>query len=358
MSNVVTQHREMTQCQSEVAEHLVAAGSKGFTVAQMTEPLFWGETAIREACKALEEAGIVERASKKVPFKFRLVNRAATPAERRNALKGVADEDDPIRLAYEDGLMAAEEMRRAREEEAARLAGTEAALPASLPSLAYGSTLIRALETVWAAIQDRHADVPDVILITGSGASRRGLKMGHHAADRWNHREDGEPLTEVFLSGERIADGPRGILSTLLHEAAHGVNRTRRIKDTSNHRYHNQKFVATAQELGLETATEAHPSIGWSFTSCPDETFAVYAEAMKPLEDWFLQIGEGTGYGAVSGLPVKVTPGAEGPKTSGRLDKIVCRCETPRILRMSKKAFAAGPIRCGVCDHDFAIQED
>ena len=33
----------------------------------------------------------------------------------------------------------------------------------------HGSRIIAALEHAWAAIQDQHPDVPDVVIVTGAG---------------------------------------------------------------------------------------------------------------------------------------------------------------------------------------------
>ena len=67
------------------------------------------------------------------------------------------------------------------------------------PSRAAGTSiterLVGALTTAWAAIQARHADVPDVVLTLGSGTlgARRGeVTWGHFAAGRWHLTTAGE----------------------------------------------------------------------------------------------------------------------------------------------------------------------
>lgn len=117
------------------------------------------------------------------------------------------------------------------------------------PSRAAGTSiterLVGALTTAWAAIQARHADVPDVVLTLGSGTlgARRGeVTWGHFAAGRWHlttagehavtaddvdqdddeHQDDhddehggggAEPgahgLAELFVSGEGLRRGAR-----------------------------------------------------------------------------------------------------------------------------------------------------
>ncbi|WP_219419929.1 hypothetical protein [Pseudonocardia nigra] len=78
--------------------------------------------------------------------------------------------------------------------------------------------LVAALTATWVAIQDRHADVPDVVLTLGSGTlgARRGeINLGHFAAGRWHTTETAdhagdeqaaaEPgMAELFVGGEGL----------------------------------------------------------------------------------------------------------------------------------------------------------
>lgn len=85
--------------------------------------------------------------------------------------------------------------------------------------------LVTALEAIWLAIQQRHPDVPDVVLTLGAGSlgERAGhLRLGHFAANRWQHGEN-ERLPELFVGGGRLQRRPVEILGTLLHEAAHAA---------------------------------------------------------------------------------------------------------------------------------------
>ena len=103
------------------------------------------------------------------------------------------------------------------------------------------TTIVNAIEYAWQAIQANHDDVPDVIVTMGAGATVRGLKLGHFAAKKWQKGET--VLCELFVGGEGLERGAKGVLGTLLHEAAHGVAHVRDIQDTSRQgRYHNAKF--------------------------------------------------------------------------------------------------------------------
>lgn len=121
-----------------------------------------------------------------------------------------------------------------------------------------GSGTIRALESAWADIHDRHPDVmPNVVFITGTGAKGRGgaLTLGHFTlSPNWQQRVDDDPARfhEVFIAAETLAQPASAILETLIHEAAHTVASTRGVKDVSRqNRYHNKRFRSICEEMGL-----------------------------------------------------------------------------------------------------------
>jgi len=69
--------------------------------------------------------------------------------------------------------------------------------------------LVAALTATWRAIQDRHADVPDVVLTLGSGTlgARRGeVTLGHFAAGRWHTTQP----ANRYRAARRRGPGRRG----------------------------------------------------------------------------------------------------------------------------------------------------
>lgn len=147
---------------------------------------------------------------------------------------------------------------------------------------AAGSGLVAALELVWEAIRGRCGEVPEVVVVVAAGSEGKQLKLGHYAASRW-HLDGGE-RAEVLVGGEGLRCGAVDVLGTLLHEAAHGLAQTRGVKDTSRGgRYHNRRYRALAEELGLEVAET--PPIGWSATTVPEATVAGYAAAVAALNE-------------------------------------------------------------------------
>lgn len=229
------------------------------------------------------------------------------------------------------------------------------------------SALVAALETAWAAIQKRHQDVPAVVVTLGAGSigvPRGALKLGHFAPSRWTGRDD--VVAELFIGGEGLARGPEAVLTTLLHEAAHGMAHVRGVQDTSRQgRYHNRRFKITAEEMGL-TITQA-PGIGWSDSALAEGTADEYADEIAALDEAITTHRHAEGFVPVTG------PGTEddgeddsqGQDDDGEAAKKpkngvvwVCGCEAPRRIRLSASAAEVGPITCGVCGQEFTEPEE
>ncbi|MHA6620315.1 hypothetical protein [Pseudonocardia sp. DLS-67] len=182
----------------------------------------------------------------------------------------------------------------------------------------------------------------------GAGSIGGVLKLGHFAAMRWNNADQrdavqdsatagGARLPEVFVGGEGVARGPADVLGTLLHEAAHALAHVRGIKDTSRQgRWHNARFKALAEELGIEVAKDSR--IGWSPTTIPAGTRDAYAEVIAEL-----------GRALWLHRSVEIADGGRTKKPSPP----PCVCECGRRIRVSPTVLAAGAISCGVCGSDF-----
>jgi hypothetical protein len=211
------------------------------------------------------------------------------------------------------------------------------------PGAGISPRLVAALDHSWQAIRARHPDVPEVVVTLGSGSGNgRGvLKLGHFAEARWQRGEG--RLPELFIGGEGLARGSRGVLATLLHEAAHGVATMREIQDTSRQgRFHNTRFKALAEELGLDVAKTG--SIGWSDTTVPDTTAAVYRAELRQLDTALVAWRHGE----------RVT--GRGGRTSSN-NGVAARCECGRRIRITESVLAAGPITCGLCGSEFAAAD-
>ncbi len=205
-----------------------------------------------------------------------------------------------------------------------------------------GSAVVAALEDAWTAVRAHHADVPQVVVILGAGSeARRGLfKWGHFAAARWHVAGANRP--EVLVSGEGLRRGARDVLATLMHEAAHGVANTRQIQDTSRQgRWHNRRFAALAEELGLKVTQD--PKTGWSQTHLTEQLAERYAEQLTGLSSALL-----------------LWRHAElqlGTQTASR-NLLACSCACGRKLRVARSTLEQAPILCGACDEPFTPERD
>lgn len=215
--------------------------------------------------------------------------------------------------------------------------------------------LVQAIENAWAAIQTVNPAVPDVVVTIGSGAVARGLKFGHFAANVWTKGDT--DVHELFVGGEGLQRGAQALMGTLLHEASHAAAEAKGIQDTSRQgRYHNKNFKAIAEEMGIEVTHSE--SLGWSSTTMPDATAAVYADAILDLdacltayragyEFLFTQpIGTSTTGGTI---PVAKTTGRRTNNNNG----VAAKCDCGRRIRVSRSVFEIGGIACNVCGSDF-----
>ncbi len=222
-----------------------------------------------------------------------------------------------------------------------------------------GARVVACLEGIWAKIRTRHPDLPRVVLIIGSGVEGGAYKLrGHWAALRWRV-EDGADVGEVKIAGERMADGPAGVLSTLLHEAGHALAHVRKIKDTSRGgRYHNSRYRDLAESVGL--VTSKGPRHGWHVTELSPHTRDVYHEDLAELHrvlsgyrhaiSWSGKLVKGPGP-----KPTDDDDQADDdkPKKASGRGLLECSCAVPRKVRVSRKIAELGPISCGVCGSEF-----
>ena len=83
-----------------------------------------------------------------------------------------------------------------------------------------------ACEAAWSDIREHHTQLPEVVIVLGSGVERgRLVKLGHWWGGRW--LADGEVRGEVLLAGEALHLPADKVFEVLLHEAAHGLNAAR-----------------------------------------------------------------------------------------------------------------------------------
>ena len=115
----------------------------------------------------------------------------------------------------------------------------------------------------------------------------------------------------------------------------------REIQDTSRQgRFHNTRYRALAEELGLAVAKA--DSIGWSATTVPDATAALYRAELRRL-------------GGARRLPPRGAGGRGGRTNNNNGVAALCGCG--RRVRVAASVLEEGPITCGLCGTDFEAAE-
>ncbi|MEG8177486.1 hypothetical protein GZH49_02925 [Nocardia terpenica] len=222
-----------------------------------------------------------------------------------------------------------------------------------------GGPLVDAVTAAWAEIQQRHPDTPNVVVTMASGSHGRnqGVRLGRFGADAWEYGP--QWWSELFVGAEGLADAP-AVLATVLHYAAHGIARTREIKDTSRAgAYHNARYRQIAEEIGL--TVERTASRGWAETSLTDATSNRYRSELSTLAQALVAHRRHEQERAASSDdsdPDGHDDGADagtGERAPRGGSALVCRCEPARRVRAYKKTIDAGPILCGICQQPFLI---
>lgn len=215
------------------------------------------------------------------------------------------------------------------------------------------SAVVAACEGAWREIQRHHPEVPDAVIVLGSGVERgRLVKLGHWWGGRWV--ADGQVRGEVLIAGEALHLEPAQVFEVLLHEAAHGINAARGVKDTSRGgRYHNERYAATAREVLLRV--RSMKPYGMASTSLTTEAGERYTAAIGHLGDAMRiarQLDRGASVGGDGAAGTERDGDANGTeRTSGR--SVAAGCGCGRKLRMAPSTLAAGPVVCGLCAQEF-----
>jgi hypothetical protein len=222
------------------------------------------------------------------------------------------------------------------------------------------SRLVAACEHAWRTIQTRHPRVPDTVIVLGTGVEHgRLVKLGHWWGGQWH--VGSQARGEVLLAGEALHLPPEAVFEVLLHEAAHGLNAGRAVRDTSRGgRYHNTRFKEAAAEVGLRP--RRMDPYGWARTELTPATREVYAEAIARVGAEMrlargLPARRGVGLEGGTGLTGDEAPPIErgGREQRPKQRPAECGCEPPRKLRMAPSVLARGPVICALCSEPFEL---
>ena len=207
--------------------------------------------------------------------------------------------------------------------------------PSQSPAVSH---LLAVLEEAWAAIRRHHSEVPPVVIIIASGTGTKQAKWGHHAPGRWHYADTDH--AEVMISGEGLFRSYSEVFGTLLHEAAHALAAARGITDTSRQgRYHNRKYAALAEELGLDTSEDPSGQFGWTVTRVTAATAQRYDTQLTALAK-AMGLWRGTEH----------TPAASRKRDT---NLIAATCPCGRSIRAAASTLKEAPITCQACDGSF-----
>ena len=197
------------------------------------------------------------------------------------------------------------------------------------------SGIVKALEEAHASIIEKTGAPRATILVT----RKTGRTMGHFThAKIWKAGE--EQFHEIMVSAEYFERGARAVLGTLLHETAHSLDLANGIQGVTGDGYHNKKFKATAESLGL-TITQGK-GIGWSVTEVSDECANRWAEELKMIED-------------ALALMADAEQAKKGAGRNKNLKVAMCGCEEK--IRLSAKTLELCRPMCQNCEQEFVIQD-
>lgn len=197
------------------------------------------------------------------------------------------------------------------------------------------SPLVKALEDAWIELQSRYPEIPDVVVVLGTGQVNGKLEAwGSWTTNEWS--VNGKLTGEFMLAGEAASKGAEFVLETLIHEAAHALNAARGIKDTSRQgRYHNQHYADAAIELDLSVEKDA--TYGWLNTA-----YIVQERDRKILRS------------------IEEALKLELPYTESKVEDnkpvastLVVQCACPRKFRAKEEMLEEGAILCSVCGEEF-----
>ncbi|MGH3310908.1 MAG: hypothetical protein ACRDP3_10015 [Streptomyces sp.] len=180
------------------------------------------------------------------------------------------------------------------------------------------------LAAAWADIQGHHSELPDLA------------------------------APESLIGESSSACGGGLSFERLLHEAVHGIAAARGIRDTSRAgRYHNRRFLAIAEEMGLLHPEEPHPSSGFSLVALAPETRRRYRQTSERLQRALKAYSAATE--TDTGGSFRGPAARHGSSGGGVRVKAVCDCG--RNVRVVPSVLAQAPIMCGACGKPFRIPD-
>ncbi|MFB7671328.1 hypothetical protein ACFC26_07905 [Kitasatospora purpeofusca] len=194
-------------------------------------------------------------------------------------------------------------------------------------------SLTDVLADVWTEVQLQDSAVPPAVFTV-----TRTTPPADHGPDQW--RWDA-PVVEI--SRADLIAGPDGVLTSVLHTAAHLANRTRGVGDVSRRGvYHNAEFRKAAEVLGLIYTEPASNNSGFRDVMLDPDGWTS-TDVMVSLRS---ALAEEVPTALATVAPVQRSQGAT---------RVTARCDCPRSILIAPSILEQGGIRCEVCRGCFVV---
>ena len=207
-----------------------------------------------------------------------------------------------------------------------------------------GHITARTLRRIWDLLREREPQLPAVTVnvVPTIGRTRAWLRYTPSLGD--THVLQARP--------DALAHRPREVVCQVTHEAAHALAHALGVADTSKRgRYHNARFRALAEHLGLE----------WRGGNPPHDVGYADMELPTEIGDWetYLQeaaVGCGEWKNAVperNTMPERNTGPERSPRGRNSRPKAVCGCVPERPLWLSRTLLSARTVACTQCGEPY-----
>lgn len=206
----------------------------------------------------------------------------------------------------------------------------------------------RTLRRIWDLLREREPQLPAVTVnvVPAIGRTQAWLRFAPSLGD-----------THVLQTlPTALARHPREVVCQVAHEAAHALAHVLGVADTSKRgRYHNSRFRALAEHMGLEWRGGNPPQdVGYADMRLPTEIgewAACVAEAAVGRSEW-----ENAGPERNTGT--RNTGTERTPHSRNSRPKAVCRCVPERPLWLSRTVLNAQTVACTQCGELYRSAED
>lgn len=213
--------------------------------------------------------------------------------------------------------------------------------------MSQGQITARTIRRIWDLLREREPQLPAVTVNVVPTIGRTSAWLRFTPSLGETHVLQALP--------DALARHPREVVRQVAHEAAHALAHVLGVADTSKRgRYHNSRFRALAEHMGLEWRGGNPPhDVGYADMRLPAEIgewAACVAEAAVGRSEW-----ENAG---PERNAERNTGTERSPHSSNRRPKAVCRCVPERPLWLSRTVLNAQTVACTQCGELYRSAEE